>query len=186
VRALLPLLLLACVEPAPPRVVPDPGPPPHEAPPAKTLWRGDQPVARVLAATPDGAAHVDLEGRLHLRASVVADHVLPQLSTGPRGLAFTRSPRPPRTDVWLAGRDVRPITTDGRSDRPFQLPDGTLLWISSAGGQAHWVREGQPLTRGGPVPAYPAKTRFEDGWIRFDTGDGWRRLDPETGVIKAL
>lgn len=147
---LLPLLLLACSDPAP-RLVPDPGPPPREQPQSNTLLVGDR---------------------------VVNDHVV---SPPTVGLAYTRSVRPPVTDVW---RGERQITTDGRSDRPFELPDGTLLWISSAGGQAHWVREGRALTAAGPVPAFPAKTRYEGGRVVFDAGDAWWALDPRTGSVE--
>ncbi len=154
-RLLLPLLFLACTDPAP-RLVPDPGPVPREAPRSQTLLVGDD---------------------------VVNDHVVSQLSRGPRGIAYTRSLAPPTTNVWL---DRRQLTTDGRSDRPFQLPDGTLLWISSAGGQVHWVRDGVQLTASGPVPAFPAKTRFVEGKVVFDAGAALFRLDPKSGSIERL
>lgn len=182
-RLLLLPLLVACADPAPTRVVPDPGPPPHEAPPTATLWRGDQPVARVLAATPDGRARIDLQRRLYLDGHEVADHALPELSMGPRGLAFTRSEAPPASDVWLAeGAKLRRVSQDGRSDRPVQLRDGTLLWISAEGGHAHWVREGRRLTGPEvPVPARAMRTRVERDRVVYDAGDAWWALDPVTG-----
>ncbi len=114
---------------------------------------------------------------------MVADHVLPQLSMGPRGVAFARSQTPPATDVWLAsGPKLTQITHDGRSDRAVQLGDGTLLWISSAGGHVHWVREGRRLTGPEvPVPARASNTRVEGDRVVYDAGDGWWALDPVTG-----
>ena len=56
---------------------------------------------------------------------------------GPDGrVAYTKSPRRPLTDVWQVAPGGVPtaVTTDGRSDRPVYLPDGHLLWVSSAGG----------------------------------------------------
>lgn len=209
VRLLLSLALAACTaaEPtAPPpvavpgaehlRLEPEPGPPPHEAPPVKTLWRRDGErwlrAGRVLDVAAGGRAWVDAERRLVVDGQVRDGDVLPGLSVGADGTAYyARGALPPETDVWRVGAEGAPVqvTRDGRSDRPFALPDGGLLWISSApDGVAGWVRDGRKITRGlaVPVPAYPDKTRFEAGRVVYHAGDGWWSLDPMTGEAHAL
>ncbi len=87
------------------------------------------------------------------------------------------------TEVWRVDGQGRPrrMSHDGRSDRPVFLPDGRLLWISGAGGRAHWVLEGVRLCPDGlPVPAYPERTRVEGEAVVFDAGEGPRRLSLKT------
>ncbi len=178
----LPLLLLACTADEA-RLVRDPGPPPHEAPARHTLWKGDRPVGRVLGATADGRATIDLDRALKRDGRLLATDVLPPLVEGAGVLAFVRSERPPETDVWVL-RDGRPrrVTSDGRSDRPVVLADGALLWISSTGGRAAWWRDGRPLSGPDvPVPAHPERTRVEGDRVHFHDGAGWWSLDPRTG-----
>ncbi|MCA9542264.1 MAG: hypothetical protein KC620_25380, partial [Myxococcales bacterium] len=88
--------------------------------------------------------------------------------------------------VWRVDADGKPraVTSDGQSDRPFFLPDGRLLWVSSAGtGRAGFVLDGRRLTANGPVPAFPDRTRFVDGQVEFDAGEGVFRLDLKTGAM---
>ena len=174
--------------------VPDPGPPPHEAPPLGTLWIDRRAVARVQAVAPGARAWVDAQGTLVVDGRAVADHVLPDLAAGPDGaIAFTRSPLPPLSDVWLLvpGAAPKAITADGHSDRPVVLPDGTLRWISSAGtGLVGWFgpagrltnAPGAPFT---PVPAFPAHTRvLPDGAVLYDAGEAWWIFDATTGQAR--
>ncbi|MEZ4474858.1 MAG: hypothetical protein R3F60_29535 [bacterium] len=213
-RRLLPVLLLlaGCAEPPPGAsvpvpgaehlaLVPDPGPPPLERPPVATLWartpRGWQAEGQVQAVAPGDAARVDAEGRLWVGGALTADAVLPDLQVGLDGtLYFTRADARPDTDVWRLrrGGTPEPVTTDGRSDRPFPLPDGRLLWISGAGGVAGFVVDGRRLTNLAgrvdgafiPVPAFPAETRFEDGRVTYDAGQARWWLDPTTGEAGKL
>lgn len=175
-------------------VVPDPGPAPHEAPPVSTLWRDRRAVARVTAVAPGAAAWVEADGTLRVDGVAVDRDVLPDLSVGPDGrVAYTKSPRRPHTDVWQVapGGDPAPVTTDGRSDRPVFLPDGRLLWVSSAGGGVAGFFDasgrltnlpGEPFA---PVPAYPDRTRVEDGRVVFDAGDGLYDFDPASAKVTA-
>jgi hypothetical protein len=178
-------------------LVRDPWLPATERAPTSTLWRpsslGWLPEARVLAVAPGGRAWVDTAHRLVLDVRVLAEDAHPELSVHPdgAGVAFTRVERAPERDVWLAppGDEPRPVTTDGRSDRPFFLPDGRLLWVSGAGGIAGFVLDGARLTnRPGegfvPVPAFADRTRWLDGRIYFHAGDGWWWLDPDTGAAE--
>ncbi len=175
-------------------VVPDPGPPPHEAPPVSTLWRDRRAVARVTAVAPGAVAWVEADGTLRVDGVAVDRDVLPDLVVAPDGrVAYTKSPRRPFTDVWQVapGGDPAPVTTDGRSDRPVFLPDGRLLWVSSAGGgvvgffDASGRLTNQPGQPFAPVPAFPDRTRVEDGRVVFDAGDGLYVLDPASGKVTA-
>lgn len=176
-------------------LVRDPGPPPNdETPPVHTLYAGlgaeARPVARVVSVAPGGEAWVTPEGALVVGGRTVDTAVLPGLARAPDGtLAYTRSPRPPETDVYRLRTGGAPerVTHDGRSERPFLLPDGTLLWTSSAGaGRVGWFREGKRLNSfpEARVPAWPDRTRFEDGRVVFDAGDGLFALDPATGAVE--
>jgi hypothetical protein len=201
----LTLLLAACSDAGKPPAVPvtgasrlrleaDPGPPPAESPPPKTLWARDgdawRRVDRVLGVAPGGRAWVDAARRLVVDGRPVADGALPGLSLASDGTVFfARSSMPPDSDVWKVAPGGTPVqvTRDGRSDRPFALPDGSLLWISSApDGVAGWVRDGRKITRGLaiPVPAYPDRTRLEGGLVVYDAGDGEWALDPSTGEAR--
>lgn len=164
------------------RLEADPGPPPHEQPRRFTLWRDDgegfAAAGRVIAASGDGRALVDVGGVLRIDGRVVARDVQPPLVEDGRGrLAFARGV-PPDRDVWLVeAGGARQVTFDGMSDRPFFLPDGTLLWIGSVDGRARWVRAGAPL--GGsaaeaPPPAWPEKTRWDAAAeaVVYDAGEG--------------
>lgn len=176
------------------RVVADPGPITGERPPVKTVWaRVDgawRPAARVTQVAPGGAWHVDAERQVVHAGRVVATDALPDLRVAADGAAFvTRSPQPPTTDVWRIGPNggLRQVTDDGRSDRPFPLPDGRLLWVSGAGGVAGFVLDGARLTnRPGeafvPVPARPAKSRLEGDALVYDAGDATWTLDLRTGA----
>ena len=176
-------------------LVRDPGPPPNdETPPVHTLYAGlgdeARPVARVISVAPGGEAWVTPAGELVVGGRVVDTAVVPGLTRGADGtLAYTRAERPPVTDVYRLRPSGAPerVTHDGRSERPFLLPDGTLLWTSSAGtGRVGWFREGKRLN-GFPearVPAWPDRTRFVDGRVVFDAGDGLYTLDPATGVVE--
>jgi hypothetical protein len=198
----LTLLLCACGDagkpPAEPvagaahlRLEADPGPPPHEAPAPKTLWARQQGewrrVDRVLGVAPGGRAWVDADRRLVVDGHPVATDALLGVSVAADGTVFfARSTARPESDVWKVtpGGAPVPVTRDGRSDRPFALPGGSLLWISSApDGVAGWVRDGRKITRGleVPVPAFPDRTRLEGGLVVYDAGDGEWALDPDTG-----
>ncbi len=173
------------------RLEADPGPTPPESPAPRTLWAraGDEwrRVDRVIGVAPGGRAWVDATRRLVVDGRPVAEGALPGLSVAADGTVyFARSTLPPDSDVWKVAPGGAPVavTRDGRSDRPFALPDGSLLWISSApDGVAGWVRDGRKLTRGleVPVPARPERTRVESGVVVYDAGDGEWVLDPSTG-----
>ncbi|MCB9539708.1 MAG: hypothetical protein H6704_26145 [Myxococcales bacterium] len=174
-------------------VVPDPGPPPHEAPPVSTLWRDRRAVARVTAVAPGAAAWVEADGTLRVDGVAVDRDVLPDLTVAPDGrVAYTKSPRRPLTDVWQVAPGGVPtaVTTDGRSDRPVYLPDGHLLWVSSAGGgvagffDASGRLTNAPGDAFAPVPAFPDRTRVEDGRVVFDAGDGLYVFDPAARTVK--
>lgn len=180
------------------RISRDPGLPPHEQPPRSSLWQlgddGWQVRARVLAAAPGGRAWVDLERRLVVDGAPVLDGVWPELSMGPDGaIAFTRATHPPDRDVWRLdpGLPPRAVTADGVSDRPLFLPDGRLLWVSSAAtGRATWVDANGPLelrTSDGaplhlPPPAWSERTRVVGDRVHFDAGDSQWWFDPSRGV----
>jgi hypothetical protein len=196
---LVPLLLLACAER--PEPVPGtaavlleavPGPAPHESPAPKTLWRstptGWERGPQVIAVAPGGRALVTVDRQLMRDGVRLDEGVLPDLAVGPQGeLAYTKG-GPGQTDVWRIGpHGPQAVTRDGRSDRPVFLPDGELLWVSSAdGGQVRWWSAAGPLSAPmARVPAFPAKTRVEAGRVVFHAGDGWFALDPGTGAVTA-
>ncbi len=197
-------LLVACADPAEPlgdapqsmRTVRDPGPPPNdETPPIRTLYLGAglsaRPVARVIDVAPGAAAMVLADGTLRIGDRTVDTAVRPGLSVSAQGqLAYVKGGAAAQTDLWLvslAGGPPRAFTHDGRSERPFFLPDGALLYTSSAGsGKVGWFRDGRrlnayPQTR---VPAFPDRTRWDaaTGQVLFDAGDAVYALDPQTGV----
>lgn len=172
------------------RVTPDPGPAPIHSPRVNTLWFktpvGWQSVAKVIDVTPDGRAWVTSERELVVGGAVVDHSVLSGVVSGPHGVAYAKSVNAPSSDVWrvVRGKPVR-VTSDGRSDRPFFLPDGRMLWVSGTGGVAGFVLEGRRLTNQGryqvPVPARPRGMRWADGAVEYDAGDGWWRLDVQSG-----
>lgn len=172
------------------RVVRDPGPPPHEAPPRSTLWRngpdGWQLEGRVRAVSPDGRARVDVNGVLMVDGQRVSDGVVAPLAVGPDGaVVFVRQPQPPERDLWrvTAGR-VERLTHDGTSDRPVFTPDGRLLWIASVEGRARWVLDGRPLSGSAataPPPAFAEGLRWVGSRLHYDAGDRRWWLDPTTG-----
>ena len=207
-RSALLVLLAACAPVDPPpatpvpaaahlALVPDPGPPPLEAPPLSTVWQRVggrwQAVDRVQAIAPGDRARVDAQGRLVIGGIVVAEHVLPDVTVGADGtIYFSRADLPPATDVWRVppGGAPEAVTQDGQSDRPFPLPDGRLLWVSGAGGMAGFVVDGQRLTnrRGEafvPVPAFADRTKWVDGRVIYDAGERLWWLDPTTGEAGA-
>lgn len=164
------------------RLEADPGPPPHEQPRRFTLWHDDgagfAAAGRVIAASGDGRAQVDVAGVLRVEGQVVAADVQPPLVEDGRGrLAFARGV-PPARDVWVVEAGVaRAVTADGMSDRPFFLPDGSLLWVGSVDGRARWVWEGVVLdgsAASAPPPAWPERTRWDAaaGAVVYDAGDG--------------
>jgi hypothetical protein len=193
------LLIAACTPEAPSapqathRLVPEPTRAHAESPPVSTLWtqgeHGWQAQGRVLALAADGRAIVDADRRLFMGERVVAEGVLPDLRASADGAVyFTQAQRPPVSDIWrYADGALLQITHDGRSDRPFPLPDGRLLWVSGEGGRAGFVLDGRRLTNGPgeafvPVPAHAAKTRFEAGRVLYDAGDAQWWLDLESGT----
>lgn len=204
-RIALVLLLAGCApEAGPPapievpgaahlRLEADPGAPPHEAPRVHTLWAREggawQRAGRVLDVAPGGQIVVDAGQRLVVGGREVDREVLPPLvADGEGGVYYVRRTGPFATDVWHlpAGGVPAPVTTDGRSDRPFPVPGG-LLWVSSApDGVAGWVRDGRKITRGleVPVPAFPAKTRLAGDRVVYDAGDGEWALDPTSGEAR--
>lgn len=177
-------------------LVRDPGPPPHEAPPVDTLYVGQgtaaRQVARVVSVAPGGRAFVDASRRLVVEGELVDTSVEPGLSVSSDGtVAYVKSDTRPETDVWLRrpGRAPQRLTHDGRSERPFFLPDGRLLWTSSAGtGRVGWFLEGKRLNTfpEARVPAFPERTTYAGGRVIFDAGDGLYTLDPETGRTERL
>lgn len=205
-RHLACLLLLACADPPPPaseaipgaahlRLLADPALADQERPPVKTLWAKApdgrwRAEARVTQVAPGGAWQVDAARNLVHGGRIVADAVLPDLRVAADGVAWiTRSTAPPASDIWRVAPDgtLARHTTDGRSDRPFPLPDGRLLWVSGEGGVAGFVLDGARLTnrRGDPfvpVPAHPAKSRLEGDRFVFDAGDDEWWLDLNTGA----
>jgi hypothetical protein len=175
----------------------DPGPTPNdETPPTHTLYAregaGARVVARVWAVAPGGAARVEPGGALRIGDAVVDTHVRPGLATAPDGtIAYARAESPPESDIWRVRPGGRPerVTTDGRSERPFYLPDGRLLHTSSAGsGRVGWFLDGRRLNSfpEARVPAVPDRTRFEGGRVVFDAGDALYALDLETGRTERL
>jgi hypothetical protein len=164
-------------------LVPEPGPPPHEAPRRSTLWQRAtpagadpaaslwRPAATVLDVARAGRARLVPDGRLLLDgAPVQLDGaplaVHPPLAEAADGRLAFAAGLAPETDlyVWHPAADGAPArlerrTTDGQSDRPFWLPDGRLLWVSGAGGLAGFVLEGERLSnRGGAEVAPAART----------------------------
>lgn len=194
------LVPLGCAGPAdvprvgtaeqPIRLTPDPGPPPLESPPPRTLWRagphGWTVEDRVIGATADGRARIDLERRLHVDGRVVAEHVLPPLAALPDGaLVFTRQPHQPERDLWRLGPDgdLTRLTHDGSADRPIATPDGRLLHIAAVDGRARWMLDGAPLPGAAelPPPAFADRHGWQNGRLIYDAGDGAWWLDPTTG-----
>ncbi|MCK6570702.1 hypothetical protein L6V77_06250 [Myxococcota bacterium] len=178
-------------------LVRDPGPTPNdETPPTHTLYAREggttRVVSRVWAVAPGGAARVEPGGALRIGDAVVDTNVRPGLATAPDGtVAYTRAPSPPASDVWRIRPGGRPerVTTDGRSERPFYLPDGRLLYTSSAGtGRVGWFLEDRRLNSfpEARVPAFPDRTRFEGGRVIFDAGDALYALDVDTGRTERL
>ena len=181
------------------RRVADPGLPRHdEHLPVSTLFLGlgasARAVDRVVSVAPIGRAWVRPDATLVVDEVVVETDVLPGLSMRDDGsVAYARrghdEAKRDETDIYLRSGDgrTRRVTTDGRSDRPVFLDDGTLLWISSAGtGRAGWIHDGVRL--GGypelPVPARPDRTRLEEGLVVFDAGDAEYALAPGRRTVK--
>lgn len=167
---------------------------PH-APPAQAVFAGDasgRALGRALDALPEHGVWLRDDGALLAGETIVDTEVVAPLARSADGrIAYARAADPPETDLWVWRPGSAPVqrTHDGRSDRPFFLPDGSLLWISSAGGgNAAWVHEGRVVSRwpAAQVPARPKKTRVEAGpdgapRVVFDAGDAERAFDPRTG-----
>lgn len=202
-RCTIPIIaLLALAGCAPPdeapaeaavRLTADPGPPPLESPPPRTLWRvgsdGWRAEDRVLAASADGRVRIGLDRRLRVDGRVVAEHGLPPLALMPDGaVVFTRQPVQPARDLWRVEPDgaLRRLTDDGGSDRPVATPDGRLLHVSSVNGRARWMLDGAPLAVEAPPPAYADRHRWRDGRLEYDAGDARWWLDPQTGAAGRL
>ena len=207
--ALLILCLAACEAAEAPRetvravpgteamhLVRDPGPPPHEAPPIDTLYVGRgalaRAVARVVSVAAGGRAWVDTERRLVVLGDVIDTSVSPGVTVSSDGtVAYVKSDTPPATDVWRRRPGGAPerVTADGRSERPFFLPDGRLLWTSSAGtGRVGWFLDGRRLNSfpEARVPAFPERTQAAGDRVVFDAGDGMYSLDLRSGRTERL
>lgn len=193
VLAIAPWILAACAAPDAPgegsiRLTADPGPPPLEAPPPRTLWRvggeGWTPEDRVLAASADGRVRLGLDRRLRVDGRVVAEHGLPPLAVLPDGaVVVTRQSAPPERDLWRVEPDgrLRRLTEGGGSDRPIATPDGRLLYVSSVDGRARWMLDGAPLAGAehAPPPAWADRHAWRDGRLEYDAGDARWWLDPD-------
>lgn len=189
-------------------LVRDPGPTPNdESPPIHTLYskvgNETRAVARVLDVAQGGSLLVEADGTLRAGPGgpILDTNVRPGLSTAPDGrVAYVKSAGAAATDVfWVepGGRPVR-VTRDGRSERPFFLPDGRLLHTSSGSaadgdpqaGKVGWFEGGRRLNAfpAARVPAFPDRTRWDAARRRvvFDAGDGLYTLDPATGATEPL
>lgn len=142
-----------------------------------------------MAVAPGGRAWVDAQRQLIVNDEPRLTDALIDLRVRPDGAVFvSRSPVPPASDIWRVDPDgsAHRLTRDGRSDRPFPLPDGRLLWVSGAGGMAGFVLDGERLTnRPGdafvPVPARHGASRLEGDRFVYDAGDAEWWLDLQTG-----
>jgi hypothetical protein len=181
--------------------VAEPGPPPLESPRRFVLWVREgavwRPGARVLDVALAGRALLSPEGVLSIDGKTVAERAYPPLVEAADGRLAFAAGTPPESDVyvWAAGETTR-RTTDTYSDRPTWLPDGSLLWVSGAGGVVGFVHAGRRLTNlpghgpaeRQPVPAYAARTEYdaELDAVRFHAGTGWFALDVASGQVKPM
>lgn len=141
-----------------------------------------------MAVAPGGRVVVSARRELLVDGTVRLTDVLPDVRVQ-RGTVFaSRSVQRPDSDIWRVDPDgtAHRLTHDGRSDRPFPLPDGRLLWVSGAGGMAGFVLDGTRLTnRPGdafvPVPARHAPSRLRGEHFIYDAGDGEWSLNLRTG-----
>lgn len=122
----------------------------------------------------------------------------------PRGAIVVRAgDEPGRTSLWLlsAGEPRAIAASTGADDRPFVLPDGRVVFVSTRSSVASvWIldaalTEARQLTnvglvagRGldGFVPPPAGEIRFVAGRVEYDAGGGWWSLDPNDGKAERL
>ncbi len=160
------------------------------SPPAETAT--DARPLPVKPVSDPAQPHLRADGALVVGDRVVDTAALPPLVARLDGaLYYARSERAAETDVWRWTPEKGPerLTFDGRSDRPYPLRDGGVVWVSSRDGRAVWVRDGAVIARwpSVPVPARPEATRTVwDAALRrevvvFDAGEALWALDATTG-----